>query len=79
LLWSSKEPADANESIRSEEQGDIYIDLKLQGECYIGINKFFFGGAEINFGETSMGNSFQELQDIKPIQKRAAKFEETLW
>ena len=48
-LWTNKEqintPNQANKD--QDDSGEVYIDHRLVAECYIGMNKFFFGQAEI--------------------------------
>ena len=49
FLWANKDGL--NKSTSDEEDSDfsseeVYIDHKLIGECFIGMNKFFFGDDE---------------------------------
>jgi hypothetical protein len=45
FLWANNDTI--KKRVNPDESADTIIDLKLIGECHIGINKFFFSDAEI--------------------------------
>jgi hypothetical protein len=46
FLWADNETV-SNQITTVEDNSHHVVDLKLIGECYVGINKFFFSHTEI--------------------------------
>jgi hypothetical protein len=47
FLWADNESVGSFLVRTVEDESHHVVDLKLVGECYVGINKFFFNQAEI--------------------------------